>query len=82
MNTYLKIALVLLSLMALGLVALNFHTAVKATHRVGGCRGDRPPGESIRKRELHALSDLAPTAGNNSAIELHARSRKSDAYLQ
>ena len=27
MNTYLKIALVLVSLVALGLVALNFHTA-------------------------------------------------------
>src|SRR5678816_4003581 len=29
MNTYLKIALVLVSLVALGLVALNFHTASK-----------------------------------------------------
>lgn len=30
MNTYLKIALVLVSLVAIGLVALNFHTAAKA----------------------------------------------------
>ena len=30
LNTYLKIALVLVSLIALGLVALNFHTAAKA----------------------------------------------------
>src|SRR5215468_1527686 len=29
MNTYLKIALVLVSLIALGLLALNFHTATK-----------------------------------------------------
>src|SRR4026207_2471957 len=29
MNTYLKIALVLVSLVALGLLALNFHTAAK-----------------------------------------------------
>ena len=29
MNTYLKIALVLVSLVALGLLALNFHTATK-----------------------------------------------------
>ena len=29
MNTYLKIALVLVSLIALGLLALNFHTASK-----------------------------------------------------
>jgi type IV secretory pathway TrbF-like protein len=32
MNTYLKIALVLVSLVALGLLALNFHTAAKYSH--------------------------------------------------
>jgi type IV secretory pathway TrbF-like protein len=32
MNTYLKIALVLVSLVALGLVALNFHTVAKYAH--------------------------------------------------
>lgn len=32
MNTYLKIALVLVSLVALGLLALNFHTAAKYAH--------------------------------------------------
>jgi type IV secretion system protein VirB5 len=32
MNTYLKIALVLVSLVAVGLVALNFHTAAKYAH--------------------------------------------------
>src|ERR1700748_172000 len=32
MNTYLKIALVLVSLVAVGLVALNFHTVAKYAH--------------------------------------------------
>ena len=32
MNTYLKIALVLVSVVALGLLALNFHTAAKYAH--------------------------------------------------
>jgi type IV secretory pathway TrbF-like protein len=32
MNTYLKIALVLLSLVALGLLALNFHTSARYAH--------------------------------------------------
>jgi type IV secretory pathway TrbF-like protein len=32
MNTYLKIALVLVSLVALGLLALNYHTAAKYAH--------------------------------------------------
>ena len=32
MNTYLKIALVLVSLVALGLLALNFHTAARYAH--------------------------------------------------
>ena len=50
LNTYLKIALVLVSLVALGLLALNFHTAAKYAQRQAAGHPDRRrrPGRGRR----------------------------------
>ena len=73
LNTYLKIALVLVSLVALGLLGLNFHTAAKllpgqaAGHPNRRCR-TRGSG-SVRCGRL-------PAAGAGAAVLPHAVHRE------
>ena len=60
MNTYLKIALVLVSLVALGLLGLNFHTAVASTRRQAARHPDRRRrtgrGRGIRRSDATSRS--------------------------
>ena len=67
MNTYLKIALVLVSLVALGLVGLNFHTAVEVLPGQAAGHPDRRGrtgrGRAVRRR--HATSRSRPSCATS-----------------
>ena len=76
MNTYLKIALVLVSLVALGLLGLNFHTAatVLAGEAAGRAnrRGRPSRGRCIRRFALPAATSGAsvlPDAVRREALQ-------------
>ena len=60
MNTYLKIALVLVSLVALGLLALNFHTTAKYS------------GVSSRSN-FHSMVDMPKTAWLGTPFEVERK---------
>ena len=82
LNTYLKIALVLVSLVAVGLLGLNFHTAAKAAQVRPLVDPDRRgrQGRSGRLRR-HAVSAstsraaLLPDAVHREALQPNARHR-------
>ena len=82
MNTYLKIALVLVSLVALGLLGLNFHTAApllaSEAARRSNRRGRPSRGRGVRRLAVPAAASgaaLLPDAVRREALQpdpLHA----------
>ena len=67
LNTYLKIALVLVSLVALGLIGLNFHTAARLRQREAAGHPDRRrrTGRGRGLRRHHGTSRSLPSCATS-----------------
>ena len=67
MNTYLKIALVLVSLVALGLLGLNVHTAARYAQREAARRAHRRgrPSRGGRVRRVRSISRTRRSCGTS-----------------
>ena len=82
LNTYLKIALVLVSLVALGLIGLNVHTAARYVRRQAAGHPDRRRrpgrGRGLRRHALPAAAAgaaLLPDAVRREALQPDSRHR-------